>query len=97
MLTLYTNHLIVKTVLKHCNLPTIVDQKFSKLINNYGNKFSSYQEYENKIIAKHHEGYSPWQIADILGVNGCGVQSVFKNNQITPHRSKSGPKKLFHP
>ena len=83
----------VKTALKAQKLEYIVDQRFSKLIKNYGDRFKSFSEYENMILYLHNKGMGPFQIANELAINGSGVLSVLKNKEIIPHRAKTGPKK----
>jgi hypothetical protein len=84
----------VKTVLTHQNLDFIVDQRFSKLLKNYGDQFSSYEDYENQIIELHKNGMTPWQISDLLNINGHGVTEVFKKKNLIWIKAKTGPKSI---
>jgi hypothetical protein len=83
----------VKTVLKAQKLEYITDQRFSKLIKNYGGKFKSFNEYEDLVLYHHNNGLSFSQIAAELSVNMHGVLSVLNNRGITTHKAKTGPKK----
>jgi hypothetical protein len=82
----------VKTLLKHNNLEIVIDPNFTKLINNYGPKWTSYTEYQNDIIKLHNTGLGVCQIAKILDVNMSGVTASLKRLNITPNKVKTGPK-----
>ena len=81
----------VATALKHLGLECVFDQRLSKLIKNYGDKFASYDDYKNQILTLHNTGISASQIAKKLGVNECGVKTVLSNNELTSNTAKSGP------
>lgn len=86
----------VKTYLKHHDKEYISNANWSKILRNYGNRWSNITEYENNIISLHNNGLSPGQISKELKINGWGVLSVLKKHMITPHKAKTGPKTNLH-
>lgn len=69
----------------------VFNQKETKLLKNYGDKFKSYEDYSEQIIALHNEGHYVESIRKTLGVNEYGVRVVLRNNNLVPHKGKTGP------
>ena len=61
------------TILQRNNLPFVTDQKFTKLIVNYGARWRSYNEFVQEVMSLYHSGLSRNKISKILGINNWSV------------------------
>ena len=83
---------IAKTSLLRLGLTIITDANYIKLLNKYGKRFSSYEDYARQIIDAHNQGMCVYQIAQYMNISPNGIKPVLLKNNIIPHKGVTGPR-----
>lgn len=85
----------IKTVLRIQGIKINTDPNVTKVFNNYGHQFDSYESYCTAILTAHERGQCITQIANTLNINISGVKGLLKRNNIIPNFGKPGPPKGY--